>query len=239
MAAKRPVIGVTSDYNDKQTQYAIPYAYCESVERAGGLPLMLPYRCEVASVAAFVDQLDGVLFCGGNDLDPAAYGEAWHARAVPIDPARERFERALLAEVERRRTPALGICLGSQLMNVHRGGSMVQFLPDMPGLLEHRREAEAWGRRHEVRLDPESTLARRLGKNLVSVNTSHKQAIRSPGNGLRVIATSPDGVIEGVEDPSLPLYLGVQWHPERLGTEPDHHALFTLLVERAAGTQSK
>jgi putative glutamine amidotransferase len=230
----RPRIGITMDYNDRLTQYALPYGYATSVERAGGLPLMLPYRSDLSLIAEFVDAIDGILFSGGADLDPQGYGEEAVPEVEAIDPAREKFERALIAEVERRRLPALGICLGSQLMNVHRGGSLVQFLPDLPGdrEIEHRRMGD-WNRRHPVQLESGTQVFDRVGHSDVIVNTSHKQAVAKLGNGLRVIATSPDGVIEGIEDPSGPLFVGVQWHPERMSDEPDQLALFQMLVDHA------
>jgi putative glutamine amidotransferase len=230
----RPLIGITTDYNDRLTQYALPYGYATSVERAGGLPFLLPYRSDLSIVPEMVDALDGILFSGGQDLDPSAYGESPHPEVEPIDPLRERFERALLAEVERRRKPVLGICLGSQLMNVHRGGSLVQFLPDLPGdrVLEHRRMGD-WSRRHPVKLAPGTQVAELIGHSDIIVNTSHKQAVSNIGRGLRIIATSPDGVIEGIEDPAFPLFVGVQWHPERMSDEPDQLALFRLLVDKA------
>jgi len=232
----RPIIGITTDYNSRQTGYESPYGYSLSVGRAGGLPLLIPYRTDFSLIPQIVDTLNGIIFSGGDDLDPAAYGETYHPQTCPIDPARERFERALLAEVERRRLPTLGICLGSQLMNVHRGGSLIQFLPDVVngnGGLEHRR-LDDWGRRHEVKLVPETTVANLLGSREVAANTSHKQAVKKLGRGLRVIATAPDGVIEGTEDPTMPLFLGVQWHPERMSDEPQHLAIFKLLVEKAS-----
>jgi putative glutamine amidotransferase len=233
----RPLIGITCDYNDKRTAYNSPYGYARSIERAGGLPVILPYRADVSLVPMYVECLAGILFSGGDDMDPSAYGEEWHPDTVKIDPLREQFERALIAEVERRRMPVLGVCLGSQLMNIHRGGSMHQFLPDVSrdGSLEHRNLDRAWVLTHPVKLDPESVVARVIGKNEITVNTSHKQAIRSPGRGLRVIATSPDGVIEGIEDPTMPLFVGVQWHPERMTDDDDHLKLFQLLVEKARG----
>jgi putative glutamine amidotransferase len=141
---------------------------------------------------------------------------------------------ALLAEVEKRRMPALGICLGNQLMNVYRGGSLVQFLPEVPrdGALEHRRLGEQ-GRRHEVNIVPGTVLADAIGKTQIIANTRHKQAVQRLGRGLRVTATAPDGIIEGIEDPSLPMFLAVQWHPENLWREPEHLAPFKLLVERS------
>jgi len=233
----RPLIGITTDYNDKRTAYASGFGYAASVEKAGGLPVLLPYRADLSLIPQYVDRLAGILFSGGDDMNPQAYGEDWHPQTEKIDPLRERFERALIAEVERRRLPVLGICLGSQLMNIHRGGAMHQFLPeiDRENAIEHRNLNREWGGRHEVSLVADSIVARTLGKTRITVNTSHKQAIRAPGKGLRVIATAPDGVIEGIEDPTFPLFVGVQWHPERMSEETDHLRLFELLVKKAGG----
>jgi putative glutamine amidotransferase len=236
----RPLIGITLDQHDDPNNYESPFSYAKAVELAGGLPLLIPYQTDLSLIPQFVDAFDGILFSGGNDLDPAAYGQAWHAEAQRIDPARQAFEMALLAEVERRRLPALGVCLGSQLMNVYRGGTLHQFLPDLDRAqsLEHRRVSDELTR-HSVNLDPQSHIGKAIGKPSISVNTYHKQAVDRIGRGLKVIATAPDGVIEGFEDPSFPLFAAVQWHPERLADEPEHLAPFKLLVEasRAAGNR--
>jgi putative glutamine amidotransferase len=231
---KRPVIAITIDTSDKADHYESPNSYSAAVEKAGGLPILLPYHTDLSLVGLYVDLIDGIVFSGGDDLDPALFGEARHPKAIPIDPARQTFELALLAEVEKRRVPALGICCGSQLMNVYRGGSLIQFLPDEPraGALEHRKIGEQPGR-HPVSVDTHSQLGEAIGKDNISVNTFHKQSVRTIGRGLRVIATAPDGVIEGFEDPSMPLFAAVQWHPERLHNEPEHLAPFKLLVEKA------
>ncbi len=232
----RPLVGITVDTADDQPpQYESPMAYATAVEKAGGLPVLLPYQIDHALIPQMVDRLQGVLFSGGNDLDPAIYGETYHPKAVPIDPNRQRFELALMAEVEKRRMPALGVCLGSQLMNVYRGGSLNQFLPDIPraDAIEHRNLERSYPR-HGIRLVPGSIAAAVIGHADVDGNTAHKQSVKTPGRGLRIIATSPDGVIEGIEDPTFPLFLGVQWHPERLHAEKDHLALFKLLVDKAA-----
>jgi putative glutamine amidotransferase len=230
----RPTIGITVDCTDDAERYESPFGYAKAVEMAGGLPLMLPYKSDLALIPQFLNLLDGVLFTGGNDLDPALYGQDWHPRAEKIDPDRQRFDLALMAEVERRRKPMLGICLGCQIMNVHRGGSLHQFLPDIAGEqpLEHRRVGPDL-KRHPVALLPDSALGRAIGKTQLSVNTYHKQAVDRLGRNLRVVATAPDGTIEGFEDPSLPLFAAVQWHPERLTDEPEHLAPFRLLIERA------
>lgn len=232
---KRPIIGVTTDYISGQPRYMLSYAYADAVERAGGLPLLIPFRTDLSLIPQIVDQLDGILFSGGDDPDSARWGEPLHPKVTLLNPERERFEFALLAEVEKRRLPTLGVCLGSQMMNIYRGGSLIQFLPEYerPGALEHRK-LDLDERRHPVAIAEDSTLARLMGCTNCEANTQHKQAIGQVGTGLRVVATAPDGVIEGIEDPSLPLFVGVQWHPERLGTQPEQVRLFQALVERAA-----
>lgn len=236
----RPLIGITLDYGDKPRQYMLPYDYATSVERAGGMPWPLPFKTDLSLIPEIVDRLDGIVFSGGDDLDPSLYGQSWHPNAEPIDPDRQRFELALIAEVEKRRMPALGICLGCQLMNVHRGGSLNQFLPDVnrDGALEHRKLNDDL-RRHSVELVPGTRLAQAIGRGQIEVNTRHKQSIARTGRGLRVIAKAPDGVVEGIEDPGHPFFMAVQWHPENLSERPEHLAPFRLLVTSAAQAASQ
>ena len=245
-ANRRPAIGVTVDHREGTNpatgqpwqRYESNYTYAAAVERAGGLPLLLPYGVDHALVGDYLDRLDGVLLTGGADLHPELYdGGDWAEGTSPIDPPRQAFELALVAEIDRRRLPVLGVCLGSQVMNVHRGGSLHQFLPDVarPDPLEHRSHP-ASPLRHPVTVDPDSRLGQAIGRREVSANTYHKQAVARLGRGLRVIATAPDGVVEAFEDPASPtLFAAVQWHPERLVDEPEHLAPFRLLVDHAAG----
>jgi putative glutamine amidotransferase len=237
---RRPVIGITMDHRDDLSGYSLTFDYSKSIEAAGGLPFAIPYKTHPALIPQYVDLIDGVLFTGGCDLDPKLYGEDWHPKAVRIDPDRQAFELALLAEVDRRQKPALGICLGSQLMNVHRGGSLEQFLPDRGGedSLEHRKGDAPGGTRHPVRIEPGTILSTAIGKNEVVANSRHTPAVNRLGKGLRANAYAPDGVIEGIEDPSSPLYLAVQWHPENLSKDPEHLAPFKLLIERASGVRT-
>ena len=228
----RPLIGITTDTVDDKPAYHLSFAYAEAVEKAGGLPLAIPYGVDLSLIPQYVNQLDGILFTGGNDLDPSLYGQELHPKAVRVDPRRQDFELALMAEVEKRRLPALCICMGCQLLNVYRGGSLHQFIPDLPEKQEHRKVGDQPGR-HSIRLEPGSQLAGAIGKTELLGNSYHKQAVHTVGRGLRVIATSPDGIIEGLEDPTFPLLAAVQWHPERLADEPEHLAPFKLLVEKA------
>ena len=232
---KRPVIGITTDSNDTDDRYMSTITYAAAVERAGGLPLLLPYAVDHSLIPQYVDLLDGICFSGGNDMNPVRYGEEWLPKVARMDERREKFEFALIAEVEKRRMPALGICCGSQLMNVHRGGSLIQFLPDQKAdAMEHRFLKEKGVTRHQIKLDTSSQLGKAIGKADVSVNTYHKQAVKEIGRGLKIIATAPDGVIEAFEDPSFPLFAAVQWHPERLIDEAEHLAPFKLLVTKSA-----
>ncbi|HMO26566.1 MAG TPA: gamma-glutamyl-gamma-aminobutyrate hydrolase family protein [Tepidisphaeraceae bacterium] len=230
----KPVIGITVDHPSTNDKHESPHSYTLAIDAAGGLPLLLPYRMSHDNIPQLVDLLDGVLFSGGNDLDPKSWNEPWHPQAKHVDPAREAFERALLAEIERRRIPAMGICLGSQLMNVARGGSMRQFIPDEPRApsIEHRKLHDAWPT-HPAQVQPGSLLHRIVGAPLIEVNSSHKQAMGRIGQNLRVVAAAPDGVVEALEDPSLPFFLGVQWHPERMIESKTHLSLFERLVEAA------
>ena len=244
MTSRRPVIGITTDNSDTEERYMSTMTYSAAVERAGGLPLLLPFGVDHALIPQYVDLVDGVCFSGGNDMDPSLYcDEPWHPKCQKMDPRRQKFEFALIAEVERRRLPALGVCFGSQLMNVYRGGSLIQFLPDHPVeetcRLEHRKLPEVDPARHPIKLELDSQLGRAIGAREVSVNTFHKQAVRKIGRGLRVIATAPDGVIEAFEDPTMPLFAAVQWHPERLIDEPEHLAPFKLLVAKSIEQKSR
>lgn len=241
MKRRRPVIGITMDH--ERTSYALPFDYARSVLAAGGLPLAIPFHIEPALIPQVVDQFDGLLFSGGSDLDPKLYGkEQRHPKAVPLLAERQKFEFALLAEVERRRMPLLGICLGCQLLNVYRGGNLIQFIPDLTDrqTIEHRRRAglSQLPSRHPVTIAADSLLGRTIGKQRIAVNTRHKQSIKQLGRGLRVVATAPDGIIEGIEDAGYPLFMGVQWHPENLHAEPEHLAPIRLLVQRAAAAKS-
>lgn len=232
----QPIIGITrdSDGTPGPTDAHYPF-YRDSVAKAGGQPRQIFYSSDLSGIPAILDDLDGLLLSGGDDLDPALYGQPWHSRAHKIDPRRQAFELELLRQAEARRLPILGICLGCQLMNVHRQGSLIQFLPDLsrPNALEHRK-INGILLRHDVVLTPQCLLARTTAKATLNVNTYHKQAIDRVGRGLIATARAIDGVIEAVEDATFPLFLGVQWHPERISDEPEQRAIFKLLVDKSA-----
>jgi putative glutamine amidotransferase len=179
-------------------------------------------------------ETSALLLCGGFfDIPPERYGQSPSAR---IDPPREHrtdLEQTLLEEADRTGVPVLGICNGAQLMAVFRGGTLVQDLATLcPDALDHERSDVRERAVHPVALSPDSRLALLLGQTSIEVNSTHHQAIDHPGRGVRAVGRAPDGVIEAIEDPAHPFWIGVQWHPERLAAAHSMR-IFEVLVEAA------
>jgi gamma-glutamyl-gamma-aminobutyrate hydrolase PuuD len=175
-----------------------------------------------------LDALDGIIFSGGSDLDPALYGAERHAETAGTSRERDRAERALMKAALERGVPILAICRGMQLLNVVRGGTLHQHLPDRGSDEAHRKTLGSFDR-HDVKIDPRSRLGWVLGER-ASVPSHHHQAPDRLGRRLRSVASAPDGTIEAIEDPDEDFLFGVLWHPE----EGEDAALFEALVERAA-----
>lgn len=228
----------------RQTEMTLGLSYMRAIERAGGLPVALPPLAN-ENVDPLLDQLAGLLLTGGPDLDPACYGASPHPELGPVDHDVDVFEIALCRNAERRGMPILGICRGSQLLNVARGGTLYQHLPDITrGAVEHGQAEPGDRTTHEVRVAPDSGLAQTTGGGPVSVNSFHHQGIDRLGVDLRAVAWAQDGVIEAVEDSGGRFVLGVQWHAETLVDGAEQLALFERLVaaaeltaERSSGEQ--
>jgi len=212
----RPIIGITADALPQKFQAG--RAYADMIERAGGLPIVLP--CIPALAADMLALCDGVVLSGGDDPIMTHWGQPMHPKARPLDPQRQAFEIALLEVLDRdARKPALGVCLGMQLMGLHAGGQLDQYLPDsLPTAALH------WD-------SGTHAIEGELGRGVV--RSHHHQALTDAGS-LQVIARAPDGVIEAVQRAGRPaMYLGVQWHPERTEDEALGLALFQRLVNDA------
>jgi putative glutamine amidotransferase len=235
-AGRRPRIGVTLDVAG-ESRYALPRAYVEAVLGAGGLPLLLPHAREAA--AAYLALLDGLVVSGGAfDVPPELYGEARRPECGTTDPERTAFEQELLEAALAARLPVLGVCGGMQLLNVVRGGTLHQDLPADAGVRGHEQPPPKDVPSHDAVVAPGTLLAALVGVGPLSVNSTHHQAIRDPGQGVLVSARAPDGIIEAIELPDLPFALGVQWHPEAvLRHEPRHAAIFRALVRAAEETR--
>jgi putative glutamine amidotransferase len=205
----------------------LPRGYVDGVLRAGGLPVLLPPLPGV--IEQVLPRLDGLLLAGGPDLDPHRYGAQPGPQTQPPSLERDDAELRLLAGAVDAGLPVLGVCRGLQVLNVARGGSLVQHLPDVLDGEEHAPAPGVYGL-HPVTVSAGTRLADVLGRTVVdAVPSYHHQGIERLGDGLVATAWAPDGTVEAVEDPSLPFCVAVQWHPEA-GDDP---ALFTGLVRAA------
>lgn len=243
----KPLIGVTvSEIRCKeraqsvahgeptQTEMTLGLDYMRAVERAGGLPVALAPLAD-SSVEQLLEHLDGLLITGGPDMDPAAYGAAPHPELGPTDRDVDAFELALCRQADARGMPILGICRGAQVLNVARGGTLHQHIPDLNGgALEHRQCEPGYQITHDVQVAPDSSLAQTTGGGPVEVNSFHHQTVDRLGVGLRAAAWSADELIEAIEDVDGRFVIGVQWHAETLVERPEQLALFERLVEMAS-----
>jgi putative glutamine amidotransferase len=215
---------------------ALGMTYVRAIEAAGGIPVVVPPLGH-RDVRGLLARLDGLVLSGGPDLAPLAYGAQPHVELGPTEPRLDRFEYAVAREAVRLELPTLGICRGAQTLNVARGGTLHQHLPDVVGdTIAHRQIEDGRLPTHSVAIAPGSTLAAVLGTTQLNVNSFHHQAVDRIGAGLCACAWAPDGTIEAIEDPAQPFLLAVQWHAETLRDVPVHLALFEELASVAAGT---
>jgi putative glutamine amidotransferase len=227
----RPLVGITTyitpvEYGDWQEEAAlVPADYLRAVERAGGRPLLVPPSDD--DVDDTLDALDGVIFSGGSDLDPALYGQEAHPETKGFVAERDRAELALLQAALARDMPVLAVCRGSQVLNVALGGDLVQHLPEVVGDDKHKELPGEFGE-HDVDLEPGTRIGTLLGER-APVKSHHHQGFGRLGSGLREAARADDGTLEAIEDPSRRFALGVLWHPEA----GEDLRLFEALVEEA------
>jgi putative glutamine amidotransferase len=245
----RPLIGVTTsemrgrdrvlpdDHADPpQRELALAMAYLRAVALAGGVPVVLP-PVDAGLAGDLVARLDGVCLSGGPDLDPVAYGAPPHPQLGPTESALDAFELAVVREARAAEVPVLGICRGMQLLDVSRGGTLHQHVPDLvDGRVGHRQVEAGTRATHPVEVAEGSRLAGVLGRGgELWVNSFHHQAVDRLGDGLTPVAWSPDGLVEALEgDPDGPFLLAVQWHAETLVDRAEELALFRALVDAAA-----
>jgi len=224
------LVGLNMDYAHRasgEKRLALNLNYARAVEAAGGVPVFLPWQSP-RSLSRLLGRLDRLVLVGGDDLEPSLYGQRPRPELTLIDPERQAFDLELTRRALKRGLPTLAICAGCQTLNVVRGGDLIQHIPaQVEGALPHG--GGAW---HRVDVQSGSRLGKILGRSRLSTNSYHHQAVGRPGRGLRIVARSADGVVEGIEDPDHPYLLGVQWHPERCWTEKQvHGALFRSLCK--------
>ena len=238
---KKPIIGVMGNLLLQQDAAFVHMervyantAYLRAIERGGGIPLLLSIGGDAEDTAQALSHCDGLLLPGGLDITPELYGEEPHAALGAVLPEQDAAWAMALREATRLGLPVLGICRGMQFLCVFSGGSLYQDLSarEEPSL-QHLQQLRRTHPIHSVVLTPGSVLAGILGTESVRVNSLHHQAVKEPGEGLRVCARAKDGIVEAVESADG-LWLGVQWHPEELlDTVPRMNLLFEHFVEEA------
>jgi putative glutamine amidotransferase len=221
--SRPPLIGITADSSGfeqtasktyREELYSLARRYCDAIEKAGGLPVIIPHSRSRTQIRHVLERIDGLLISGGGfDIDSAYYGEQPIAKLGKTKPQRTFTELELIALGLRRDLPMLGICGGAQALNVALGGSLYQDIAtQLPAAQNHQQE----GYGHVVELPRGTLLYKICDGQTLKVNTTHHQAIRKLGEGLAINATAPDGLIEGIESKKHSFVLGLQWHPELL-----------------------
>jgi putative glutamine amidotransferase len=207
--------------------------YEESIRRAGGEVRILDYTMDAP--AEVVRAVDGVVLAGGGDVLPSLYGAEAHATFDAAEPGRDAYELELARRASEADVPLLAICRGIQVLNVARGGTLIQHIPDeLRDRVNHTLREPPYAIAHDVWVAEDSLLERvmreRLEGDTLPVNSRHHQAVKALGEGLVVTATAPDGVVEAVEDPRQRFCLGVQWHPENFYRTGEFRAIFEAFV---------
>ena len=224
-----PIVAITATTHIEKDRRRIRVneGYVRAIESAALIPLLVPPLQRAGDADAIAARVAGIVVTGGVDIDPARYGQARHPSVDEPDPRRDATEIALVHAARERGIPLLGICRGCQVMNVAMGGTLVQDLPSAlggrSGALDHGQKHGLRDKRvHEIRLESGSRLAQSIGAERFSANSFHHQAPDEVGDGLRIVARAPDGVIEGIESESPEWWaVGVQWHPEELTDSPE------------------
>ena len=215
----KPIIALTLDYEtnkeySKFPWYAIRENYFTAIEECGGIAIGIPYNTN--DINLLLKKVDGLLITGGNfDINPSIFGENTFHKTVTLKEQRTKFELLASEIILKDNKPLLGICGGEQLINVLYKGTLIQHIPDeIENSLEHEQSNPRNEAGHSITIKENTKLHNIISQNNIMVNSAHHQAVKKPGKGLLINAFSEDGVIEGIEDPSMNFCIGVQWHPE-------------------------
>ena len=236
---KKPIIGVTLDiekaakggYSSEIDWYALRRNYIGAIVKAGGIALPLPH--EISCINDYLKIIKGLVVTGGHfDIPPSMYGdESSVHETVTTKNNRTAFEYELVTKSLKKKLPFLGICGGEQLLNVVRGGTLIQHIPDeIDGAVTHEQKTTHDNPAHRIEVLKGTLLHKITRMKEMRVNSSHHQAVKDVGGGLVVSARAPDGVIEAIEDPHHPFCLGVEWHPEYEVSKGDSR-IFSALVK--------
>ena len=235
-----PIIGVTPNGSTSDLgvrTYTVAADYTNAVQRAGGIPVILPLH--ITDVESLLDALDGVLFSGGGDIDPAVFNQESHEKTSGVDAERDAFEIALMRAAFARDLPILAICRGIQVMNVERGGDLIQDIPSQTSTTKEHAQRAVGAGEHDIFQTATlsvgtNPLTAALGTGEIAINSFHHQALGNVSDALDVIARGDDSIVEAVYAPDATFAIGTQWHPERLAAQhAEHQALFDGFIEAA------
>ncbi len=241
-SSSKPLIGINTDVDgEKPVVYSTNKQYVDAIEKAGGIPVLLPPMPE-SSMAAIIKELDGILMIGGADYPPSIYGKEQDSSCSLMDPERSKFDLSLAkTALENKTLPLMGICAGCQALNIAAGGTLIQDIPKAKPESRIKHSSPSGWRvgfnRHEVVLKDDCKIASALGQTRVEVVTSHHQCVDHPGKDFQVTASSDDGVVEAIEKPGERFVIGVQWHPER--DYETNEKLFKEFIRQAAVHRNK
>jgi putative glutamine amidotransferase len=240
--SRPPLIGITADSSGcqqtgsktkRERLYSLASRYCDAIENAGGLPIIIPHSRSQTQIRHLLKRIDGLLISGGGfDIDPAYYHEQPIAKLGKINSQRTSTELEAIAFGLKRDLPMLGICGGGQAINVALGGSLYQDIAtQFPAALKHQQEERSETYGHMVEVARGTLLYNICRRQRLKVNTTHHQAIRKIGKDLAINATASDGLIEGIESKKHSFVLGLQWHPEVLArNEAVQRRIFSSFV---------
>jgi len=235
------LVGVVPSGIVEQTRLLINQTYLDGVFRAGGLPVLFPLTTDQSELRSLMNRVDGLLLTGGEDVEPALYGEEKLPCCGKCTPERDALEVPVCSLALELRKPVLAICRGVQLLNCVLGGTLYQDLDTQYGkALRHPCfDAPAMDPAHEVQVLPDTLLASVVGAGALGVNSRHHQGIKTLGPGVVMSAQAPDGLIEAIEYPENPFVLGVQWHPEAMAAHhPVQQHLFNAFVRACENGKS-
>lgn len=244
----RPIIGICANHTPKDcigeiTGLGLPGQdwnllaadYISAIEQAGGCPVIIPVMQDLENIGPLLEILDGILFSGGSDIDPAYYGELPHDELGSINPIRDKWEFALCQYViKNSKLPILGICRGNQMINVACGGTLYQDIQsnNIAKFNHHLINYPKWYATHKVNIQPDSKLSKIFGAVQIKTNGFNHQAVKSIGNGLKITMQAEDGLVEGIESADDRFIIAVQWHPEMMLERSDEFlCLFKAFVD--------
>ena len=234
---RKPVIGILPNINDEGI-LSLDRAYIKAILQSGGLPMILPYTDNAEEIYQYIDCLNGLLITGGGDVAPSYYGETPHPKTQPPCELRDKLDFDCFNYAFKKQKPILAICRGLQLANVALGGTLYQDLPSQfESNLSHNQTAGKFEPSHSILVKEDTPFVRVARKEVMAGNSFHHQAIKDLAEGLAVMATSEDGLIEAVYWTGKQYFRGYQWHPERLAeTDVANQNIFSEFMCYASWT---